>query len=79
MMLRCRFRNHGAVATVIEEGALVATFIMRDGGNVAFVASVHYHVASMMRGECHMAFVVKWANKSHELAWVVAGLFFPVL
>jgi len=48
LMLRCGFGDHGAVATVMEQGTLV-TFVVRDCGNVAFVASDHCHMASIVR------------------------------
>ena len=78
-MLRCRFDDHGAVAAVIEPGALVLAYIVRDGGDAALVASDDHHVASMVKAERHVGLVVKWVNKSRELAWVVARIFFPVL
>ena len=78
-MLRCRFYSDGAVAVVTEQGALVLASEVRDGGDALLVASDDRHVASMVKAECHVAIVVKCVNKSCELAWVVVGIFFPVV
>jgi len=63
-MLRCGFNDHGAVAVVVEYGALVVTFGVRDGDNVVFVVSDDSHMASMVSSECHVAVIVKLVNKS---------------
>ena len=63
----------------MEPGALVLTFFVRGGGNAASVMSVDCHVASMATAECHVALMVKWTNKTCVLAWVVAGVFSPVV
>jgi len=45
---------------VIDQDTLVFTFFVRDGGNAASATSVDYHVASIVRVECHVVLVVKW-------------------
>ena len=63
-MLRCRLDEHGAVAVVREQGALVLASVVRNGGDAALVASDDCHVASMVKPGCHVALVVKWVNNS---------------
>ena len=78
-MLRCKFDDHGAVAAVREQDALVLASVVRDGGDAAMVSSDDRHVVSMVKAECHVAHIVKWVNKSLELAWVAVRVFFPVV